>query len=217
MIRALLLDFDGTLVDTERLQWEAYRRTLAPYGVDVGLEEYREHWIRRAGGADYACRRYGLSVDPEVLKAQKTREYRGLLPAAVRPCPGVPAMLAAQRGRRRLAVVTNSERVEVEGILAHVGLAHAFDALVTREDYAHPKPAPDCYRTAAERLGLTPEECLVFEDTERGAAAGRAAGMRVVAVPSDLTYDNDFTGCIRRLDSLAEVSDALLDAIDGER
>jgi HAD superfamily hydrolase (TIGR01509 family) len=216
MTRALLLDFDGTLVDTERLQWTAYQRALAPFGVPVGLDEYRRRFIRVPGGAEWVCRRYALPIAPADLRERKTRAYGALIPHAVRLCPGAEELLRRLAGRRRLAIVTNSVRYEVEAILVHLGLARTFDAVITREDYHEPKPSGDCYRTAAARLDCAPHECLVVEDTERGARAGFAADMRVVAVPSDLTYDNDFSGCVRRLDSLAELTETLLDAIDRE-
>lgn len=216
MVRALLLDFDGTLVDTERLQWAAYRRALGPFGVPVGLEEYRRHFIRAAGGSEWVCRRYALPIAPEELRERKAAAYGALIPAAVRPCVGADAMLGQLAGRRRLAVVTNSVRAEVGAILDHVGWTGVFDAIVAREDYARAKPFPDAYATAAARLGCAARECVVVEDTERGVRAGLAAGMLVVAVPSDLTYDNDFAGCVRRLGSLAEIDEALLDAIDRE-
>jgi HAD superfamily hydrolase (TIGR01509 family) len=216
MIRALLLDFDGTLVDTEPLQWVAYRRALLPFGVPMGLEEYRQHFIRVAGGSEWVCRRYALPIAPEELRERKAAEYAALVPAAVRPRSGAAALQRLLAGRRRLAVVTNSVRAEVDAIVRHLGWTGVFDAVITREDYARAKPAPDAYATAAARLGCGARECVVVEDTERGVQAGLAAGMLVVAVPRDLTSDNDFSGCVRRLDSLAEIDDALLDAIDGE-
>jgi beta-phosphoglucomutase-like phosphatase (HAD superfamily) len=81
---------------------------------------------------------------------------------------------------------------------------------VTREDYPDAKPAPDAYLAAAQRLGCPPAECLVVEDSQRGLAAGLAAGMRVVVVPSDFTRTQDFTGSTRRLASLDELTHALL-------
>jgi HAD superfamily hydrolase (TIGR01509 family) len=217
MIRALLLDFDGTLVDTERLQWRAYRDALAPFGVPVGLDEYRRRFIRVPNGAEWVCRRYALPIAPADLRAHKARAYSALIPDAVTLCPGAADVLRALAGRRLLAIVTNSVRVEVETILGHLGIAGAFAAVVTREDYVAAKPAGDCYRAAAARLACRPAECLVVEDTERGMRAGLAAGMPVVAVPSDLTYDNDFSGCVRRLGSLADLTETLLDEIDRER
>jgi HAD superfamily hydrolase (TIGR01509 family) len=216
MIRALLLDFDGTLVDTERLQWLSYQRALEPFGVPVGLEEYRCRFIRAAGGSEWACRRYALPVAPAELRERKAAAYRALIPGAVRPCAGADELLRGLATRYRLAVVTNSVGAEVAAILEHLGWGAAFAAVVTRENYPRAKPAPDGYLAAAARLGCGAHECVVVEDTERGARAGLGAHMLVVAVPSDLTYDNDFSGCVRRLGSLAELTDTLLHEIDRE-
>jgi HAD superfamily hydrolase (TIGR01509 family) len=217
VIRGVLFDLDGTLADTEPLQWEAYRRVLAPFGVDVGIEEYRRHWIAVEGGAEYACRTYGLPIDAAELRARKATTYRTLIATGVTARPGAREALERLAGRYRLAVATNSVRAEVAIVLDHLDVRGRLDAVVAREDYDVPKPAPDAYRAAARALGLAPEACVVVEDTARGVRAGLAAGCTVVAVPSELTRDNDFTGAARRLEGLDEVTDELLQHLSDAR
>jgi HAD superfamily hydrolase (TIGR01509 family) len=215
VIRGVLFDLDGTLADTEPLQWEAYRRVLAPLGVEVGIEEYRRHWIAVEGGAEYACRTYRLPVDAAELRTRKAIAYRTIIAAGVTPRPGARDALDRLAGRYRLAVATNSVRAEVATVLDHLGIRDRLDAVVAREDYDEAKPAPDAYRAAARALGLSPEACVVVEDTARGVRAGIAAGCTVVAVPSELTRDNDFTGAARRLAGLDQLTDRLLQDLSG--
>ena len=215
--QALLFDLDGTLVDTERLKWQAYRETLLRHGVDVGLEEYARRFIAEGGGPEWACSTHGLPISAAELRAEKAIVYRRLVPVAVRACPGAEAALARLAPTYALAVVTNSARGETEAILERLGMTEAFDTLVTREDYARAKPAPDGYLEAAERLGHPAEACAVVEDTARGTAAGVAAGMVVVAVPNALTADNDFSGAAVTIAGLDALTPALLRSLGSAR
>ncbi|MCW5890115.1 MAG: HAD family phosphatase [bacterium] len=209
-VLGLLFDLDGTLVDTERLQWTAYARVLAEHGVAIDLETYRGRFIAAAGGPEWACTTYGLGFDAATLRARKAVVYRRLIADGVSPMPGAREALARLHPGHRLAVATNTARAEVAVILRHGDLGGLLDAVVAREDYPAPKPAPDAYLAAAAALGLAPAECVVVEDTPRGLQAGRAAGMRVVVVPSDLTRDQDYTGASARLAHLDALTPALL-------
>jgi HAD superfamily hydrolase (TIGR01509 family) len=216
-LRGVLFDLDGTLVDTEPLQWEAYRRALAPFGVDVGIDEYRRHWIAVEGGAEYACRTYRLPIDAAALRASKSQHYRRVITEAVSPRPGAAAALERLRGDYAIALATNSVHAEVAVVLDRSGLASLVPVVIAREDYAHAKPAPDAYVAAAAALGLPTSVCAVVEDTTRGVRAGLAAGATVIAVPNELTVDNDFHGVACRLDSLDELSPALLQDLSRAR
>ena len=213
MIRGVLFDLDGVLADTERLQWAAYRQVLAEFGVDVGLEEYAVHWIATGTGPEYACQKYRLPLTPEELRVRKSAVYQALLPERVAARDGAAAAVARLRATHRLALATNSARAEVDLILDRLGLTSLLHATIAREDYERAKPAPDAYLAAAAALGLAPRECVVVEDTERGVRAGVAAGMRVIAVPHDLTAENDFTASTRRLAHLDELTADLLAAL----
>ena len=217
MIRGVLFDLDGTLADTEPLQWRAYRQVLEPFGVDVDMEEYRVHWIAAEGGAEYACETYRLPIDAAELRRRKAAAYRALIAEGVAPCPGAREALERLAPHYRLAIATNSVRVETNLVLGHLGIAPRLQAVVAREDYVAAKPAPDAYRAAADALGLPPPECVVIEDTARGVRAGVAAGCVVVALATPLTFDNDFSGAATRITSLDELGRPLLRDLSAPR
>jgi HAD superfamily hydrolase (TIGR01509 family) len=213
-IGAILFDLDGTLADTERIHWQSFRAVLLEYGVDIGLEEYRRHFISADGGPEYACRTYGLPITANEMRARKGPIYRSRIAAGVGPMPGAREVLERLGRRRPVAVVTNTARIEAGIITGHLGVDGLLASVIVREDYARSKPAPDSYLAAAAALGLQPAECVVIEDTARGLGAGLAAGMRVIAVPSDLTFDNDFTGAICRLPNLDALTEDFLASLE---
>jgi HAD superfamily hydrolase (TIGR01509 family) len=101
----------------------------------------------------------------------------------VRPIASVVAHITAQHGQIPMAVVSGSPRLTVESTLKALHLGHCFDAIVAAEDYAHGKPDPEPFLTAARQLNVPPAACLVFEDAEAGIESAQAAGMAWVRVP----------------------------------
>jgi HAD superfamily hydrolase (TIGR01509 family) len=121
----------------------------------------------------------------EALAEHKENLYFELLPQ-LKPIPEVLEIIVAQHGKIPFAVVSGGRRNSVVNSLTALGLMDRFETIVGAEDYVHGKPAPDAYLIAAARLGMPPQDCLVFEDTDMGIEAATAAGMASVKVPSPL-------------------------------
>lgn len=181
--RAYLFDCDGTIVDSMPLHYQAWKKSLAEYG-GVYEEELFYSWGGRPIREIIRLlnEQQGLSMPVEVVAERKEALYHQLLPA-LQPIPEVIEHIDLQHGRIPLAVVSGSRRSSVTASLGAVGLLDKFDVLVCAEDYKRGKPAPDGFLLAAERLGVAPADCLVFEDTELGIEAATAAGMLSVKVP----------------------------------
>jgi HAD superfamily hydrolase (TIGR01509 family) len=131
----------------------------------------------------------GLKMPVEPVAERKENLYYSLLPQ-LKPVPEVVEHIHAQYGRIPFAVVSGSTRESIVKSLTTVGLLDRFELLVGHEDYTRSKPAPDAFLIAAERLGIAPRDCLVFEDTEMGIASATAAGMASVRVPPPLARRN---------------------------
>lgn len=175
---ALIFDCDGTLVDTAPAHLAAYNEALR----GVGLEIKEDWYLPRFGLTPQAtlaelASTHGTHLDVEETIARYSEAFEGER-HRLREIPIVTSIARAYRGRVPMAVASNGTRTNVELSLKVVGLGGLFDALVAVDDVTHGKPAPDLYLEAARRLGVRPEDCIVFEDSEPGLESARAAGMR---------------------------------------
>jgi beta-phosphoglucomutase len=188
---AILFDFDGVLLDSEPVHYACWAEVLAPLGVTVEWEYYREHGV----GVDdrEMLRTVAARSDPPrnweelwALYPAKKRLFQARMAQLPPFDPSLDGFLGELHGVYKLAVVTSSATTEIAPILVAGGIWQHFDTLVGGEDVKRHKPAPDPYLLAAERLGV--RAALVVEDSEPGMASGRAAGFEVLAVkgPADL-------------------------------
>ncbi|MGH0034811.1 MAG: HAD family hydrolase [Myxococcota bacterium] len=211
--KAVVFDLDGVLVDSEGLRFGVYRDLLAGYGVELSVEVYEREWVMAGRGPEYAVETWDLPVTAAEMRALRAPLYVAALEAGLRPMPGAREALDRLSKGHRLALATNSVAAEVEIALERLGPDAPFDAVVSREDYARRKPAPDAFLEAARRLGVPAPRCLVVEDADRGVRAARAAGMACVAVRHPLNGSCDFAGARRVLGSLDELTSALVEAL----
>jgi len=181
--RAYIFDCDGTIVDSMPLHYRAWKAALAEWNCDFP-EELFYSWggkpVREIIAELNAM--HGLDMPVEELAERKEGLYHAQLPS-LKAIPEVVEHIHAQYGRIPLAVASGSRCASVVGSLTTVGLLDRFQTIVSAGDYKHAKPAPDCFLLAAERLGIAPQDCLVFEDTDLGIQAATAAGMASVMVP----------------------------------
>ncbi|MGW0613777.1 HAD family hydrolase [Streptomyces sp. NPDC002788] len=183
---SVVFDLDGTLVDSEPNYYEAGRRTLAEYGVTGFGWADHERYVgisTQETVADWK-ERYGLRASVEELLAAKNRRYLELARGSTHAYPEMRVfveLLAAENVP--LAVASGSSPEAIEAVLAGTGLDALVRTVVSADEVAHGKPAPDVFLEAARRLGADPADCVVLEDAAPGAAAAHAAGMRCIAIP----------------------------------
>jgi HAD superfamily hydrolase (TIGR01509 family) len=128
---------------------------------------------------------------------ERNETHRRRLAAGVAVRPGVARTLSALKGKVGMAMVTSSPRYQIDLIHGSTGLLGYFSCIVTSDECPKLKPAPDAYLLAAERLGIPPERCLAVEDSYRGFSAARAAGIRCLLVPHELTDVEACAGAFR--------------------
>ncbi len=182
----LIFDLDGTLVDSMPAHFEAWCEALAAHGA-AGI--FGEDVFYAMGGRpthDIVVElngEHGLNLDPVgVCFAKRESFHRNLHKIGL--YDEVVEIARAHAGKVPIAVATGSTRLGAERTLQAVGLSDLIDEVVTSEDVKNGKPAPDIYLEAARRIEVAPERCVAFEDAPAGILAARAAGMRVVSVPT---------------------------------
>lgn len=181
---AICLDFDGTLVDSEPLHYEAWSQELAQFGVGLDEQEYLAHFCGMAT-ADTACAlvvNHGLPIDAESLKARKMSRFTELLRHKWPPkVAGADELLAALSTLSLpVALVTGAYRHEVEPVLDHYGWRHYFTLLVTRDDVTTGKPHPEPYLLATRSLGVAASGCFAIEDSLTGMQSALGAGLQTL-------------------------------------
>jgi HAD superfamily hydrolase (TIGR01509 family) len=211
MIRALIFDFDGLILDTETPLIDAYAEVHAAHAVPFD----RDRFIRNVGHADYnfdPWHGFSPHADRVALEVDRRRRKDALLHRQP-VLPGVTALLAAAKAKElHIGLASNSEHSWCEPHLQRLGLHAHFHFFSCREDAASPKPEPDLYRLVLNRFGLRGHEAIAFEDSHTGCLAARRANLWVVSVPNASTAHHDFSPAHVRIKSLADTTlDLLID------
>ncbi len=208
MIKAIVFDFDGVLVDSEPLHYRAFLRLLEPMGMGF---EYRDYLADYAGFDDRDLLRtvyhqHDKPLDDTELKTlidRKADAFEQIVSEGIAPLPGAADFVRHASARLPIAIASGALARDIDLILPAIGadLPERFETMVTADQVTRSKPDPETYRLAAQRLGIEPAHCLAIEDTDPGLVAAVTAGMRTIGLPN--TYPAEALGHAERvIDSL---------------
>ncbi len=206
-MKAVILDFDGLVVDTETPAFRAWSEIYREFGVELLLSE----WVLCVGSGygrfdpvKNLEKLTGTNMNGHELITRKER-IKGEICLTQPLLPGIQSLiLEASDLNIPVALASSSPRAWIDLHANRIGILPFVSVICTREDVKNIKPAPDLYLLASERLNVAPEDCIVFEDSQNGIAAARAAGMRAIAVPNQVTGECDFSAAHLVVKSAAE-------------
>jgi HAD superfamily hydrolase (TIGR01509 family) len=208
LIRALIFDFDGLILDTEEPIYRSWVEVYEAHGQALPFDS----WVKTVGSSNQAFHpqhhleeRLGRPLSQEVIEGRIER--RAELVLAQPLLPGVVELIESAREiGLKLGVASSSSRDWVDGHLRRLGIRERFDCVRCRDDVEHVKPEPDLYLAVISCLGVRADEAVAIEDSPNGIASAKRAGLRCVAVPNPITAGLDLTQADLQLGSLAEVS-----------
>lgn len=207
MIKAVIFDFDGVILDTETPDYETWQDEFHRCGVEFN----RSMWSEYIGGGPtlfdipgHLEELVGRPSDPKRLLARR-RDYL----ARIKTQPVLPGITEYLRGASKLdmkiGIASSSSRQWVEGHLTERHLIGYFNSIITRDDVAKVKPDPELYLRCAALLNVKPQSCIVIEDSKNGLAAAKTAGMTCIIVPNPMTADMDLKLADLRLNVLSDM------------
>lgn len=204
---AAIFDWDGVIIDSGQLHAQSWRLLAAELGKSVAADSFIRGFGMKSGRIIAEIHRW--ATDPaEIARLERRKEelYREIVARSeMTPLPGVVEWLERlNRAGVPCAVASSTHRLNIDAVLDRIGLRHDFREIISAEDVEQGKPNPEVFEKAAERLGIAPARCVVFEDAHVGIEAGHAAGMKVVAVATTHAIEQLSAAdlVVRRLDEL---------------
>jgi HAD superfamily hydrolase (TIGR01509 family) len=209
MIKGLIFDFDGLILDTETPEFDVWQEIFASYGTHLPIQEWQAALGASLAAFDpviYLANKINLPLDRDAIYSDHRKRAHALIerqPAQ----PGIPETLERARAQGiRLGVASSSPVYWVHGHLKHIGLFEYFNPIVCKDHVQKIKPDPELFLRCAAEMGLGKDEVLVFEDSPNGIRAANAAGIFCVAIPNPLTRQLDLSHAnliLERIDAIS--------------
>ena len=218
MLKCVLFDLDGLLVDSEPLQFRSYQHALSQFGVSLDLAAWIL-WHSVEASASRWIRDQGLDIDPEEVRAVKKAHYDNLISHELELKPGARELVNECSNEFELAVVSSSRRESIEDCLRKFGLHENFSIYVSGAELKRSKPYPDPYLEALTVLNVAPESAIALEDSVTGYRAATAAGINCIVCPDHfIPKSNDaFLGAALVVESLTELNSETLRTVHANR
>lgn len=184
MIKAILFDMNGVIIDDEHIHEKAFHDTVKGFGIDLSHENYLECCAGRIDEVGYEkiAKKHGKQLPIEKLLRKKSEVYLNLFPTHKKAYDGVVDLIKKLSQNFQLALTSSSSRVEVDLVLKEFDIAQYFEVTISADDVSRGKPDPEPYLTTVEKIDKKPSECVVVEDSASGVRSAKQAGCWCIGV-----------------------------------
>lgn len=208
MIKALIFDMDGVILDSEPLHFEADKKALWEYGVEI-TDDILSNYVGAADAVMWAELKeiYNLkdTVD-ELTEKQLAYKLETFGAKELKTIDGIRELIGLLKGKGvKVGLASSSQRELIEKILKNLGIAGFFDVIVSGDDVSKSKPEPDIFLKASALLGVAPDDCLVIEDSEHGVKAAKAAGVKCIGYINANSGNQDLSLADLRVFSIRDI------------
>jgi len=210
-IKAVIFDMDGLMFDTEPVTSKSYEKLIREYGKEP-IFDSKTGLVHQAGLGKVLTslikEKHNIDEDIEVLRQKRRKIFRQILEKeGLEAKPGLLKLLNLFKSKKtKIALASNTSYESIKFNLRKAKISKYFKEIIAGEHVGNYKPHPDIYLEAAKRLGFDPSKCLVLEDSQFGVESGKAAGMKVIAVPNKYTSHQNFSKADLILNSLEDIT-----------
>jgi HAD superfamily hydrolase (TIGR01509 family) len=210
MIKSVLFDLDGVIVDSEPLHFEAHRKALKQFGINITIQDYMEFGVAKGDASlfEEASRKYGVEIDKEEVSKLKKELYRNIFRKRAAPREGFSDLIEKLGDDYTLAITSSGGRDTIEFVIEKFGLGSKFKTIISGDDVKRVKPFPDIYEKALNILGLGSADCIAIEDSESGLLAAKGANIKCIVVPCKFTRKQNFSKADFIFEELGEIIEA---------
>lgn len=210
MIKGVLFDLDGVIVDSEPLHFEAHQKALRQFGINITIQDYLEFGVAKGDASFFeeASKKYGIEIDKKKISRLKKELYKEIFQRYAKPRKGVLDLIENLSDRYILAITSSGSREIIEFVLDRFSLGRKFTTIISGDDVERVKPFPDIYEKALSLLKLRSVDCVAIEDSRNGLLAAKGAKIKCIVVPCEFTKTQDFSKADFIFDELGEIIDS---------